>query len=180
MDYTFNGVDIILGRKVNLPEIRSVVKWAASEPANIYRLLEFAQSSDERTGVNALWSLTHLQKLQPGLLQSSQSKLIDMLLTEKHLGRKRMLLQILREQSYEKETVRSDFLDYCLSKINSECEPVGIRSFCIYCAYNMCRFYPELVEELTHHLDLLSSQELLPGLRCALRNTRQDIERRPH
>ena len=176
MDYTFNGVDIILGRKVNLPEIRSVVKWAASEPANIYRLLEFAQSSDERTGVNALWSLTHLQKLQPGLLQSSQSKLIDMLLTEKHLGRKRMLLQILREQSYEKETVRSDFLDYCLSKINSECEPYAIRCNSIYCAFKMCRCYPELMSELEEHLELLTLQVLSPGLKSALATTRRHID----
>ncbi len=73
-------------------------------------------------GSNALWCMTHLKKNCNGWLQSKQDSLIDLLLKEEKSARKRMLLQLLREQSYKVEDIRVDFLDFCMNNINSECE----------------------------------------------------------
>ncbi len=86
-----------------------------------------------------------------------------------------MLLQLLREQAYNSDTLRSDFLDYCLAKINSECEPYAIRAFSIYCAFKMCRYYPELIAELEEYLTLLATQSLSPGMKSAMTTTRRNI-----
>lgn len=87
---------------------------------------------------------------------------------------KRILLHMLRQHSFEPDAIRTDFLDWCLEKINSECEPYAVRAFCIYLSFKMCRHYPELISELYGHLDMLT-QTLTPGLSCARRKTLRDI-----
>lgn len=172
-----NDIDAVLAHRINMPEIHEVILWVAANNQKLY-LYELVKSSKGRKGTNALWCITHMMDTEMEWLQSLQDELVDILLTEKHTGRKRMLLQLLKEQTYNPETMRTDFLDYCLSKIISECEPYAIRCFSMYCAYEMCKHYPELTEELTRYLDLLETQSLSPGLTCALRNTRKKIKSR--
>lgn len=97
---------------------------------------------------------------------------ISALLAAEKPAQKRMLLQILRDLDFDRDSLRADFLDYCLEKITDEKEPYAARCFSLYCAHSMCRSYPELLAELRLHLDLLSMQQLSPGLRCALRKVR--------
>jgi len=101
--------------------------------------------------------------------------MIDMLLVETDTSKKRMLLQLLREQEYDADNIRTEFLDYCMSKINSECEPYAIRCFSIYAAYKMCRHFPELLAELEEYLAMMQKQPLSPGLKSALRHTKAKI-----
>lgn len=168
-------IETFLNRRLNKPHIEAVVKWALENEWNTTTLCNLISSTDEKVGVNALWCLTHLQKKRGDRLQSHQNQFIDMLLSETHCGKKRMLLQLLREQAYNSDTLRSDFLDYCLAKINSECEPYAIRAFSIYCAFKMCRCYPELIAELEEYLTLLATQSLSPGMKSAMATTRRNI-----
>ena len=165
----------LLGRRINLPEIQRAVIWASGDESCISKLLAVVRAAEIPASVNALWVLTHLQPTCANKLQEAQNELIDMLLNETHTGRKRMLLQLMREQTYDSEHIRSDFLDFCLSKINSECEPYAIRAFSLYCAFGMCRFYPELVAELEQHLEMLELQSPSPGLMSAMRTVRKRI-----
>lgn len=165
----------LLARRINIREIKAIADWAAADTGNLETLFGMIRSTDDRVGRNALWCLTHCQQTDGKWLQTRQHELIDMLLAERHTGRKRMLLQLLRNQSYDADTLRTDFLDFCLSKINSECEPYAIRAFSIYCAFKMCRLYPELIAELKGCLDMLAYQSLSPGLMSALRTTRRMI-----
>lgn len=169
-DHTF-----LLNRKMNIHDVRNITRWALKDDNNLSILYALIKSDNDKIGSNALWCMTHLQKQKGEWLQSQQNDLIDMLLNEQHTGKKRMLLQLLREQTYTQEHIRPDFLDFCLSKINSECEPYAIRCFSIYCAFNMCRLYPELIAELGRYLDMLDVQILTPGLASALRKTRKRI-----
>lgn len=173
---SIHDIDAVLAHKINMPEIREVTLWVTQHGQKDY-LYNLVKKSKGRTGTNALWCITHMMDVEGEWLQSLQNELVDMLLIEKHTGRKRMLLQLLKEQTYNPDTIRTDFLDYCLGKINSECETYAIRCFSMYCAYEMCRFYPELIEELTRYLDMLDTQSLSPGLTCALRTTRNKIKR---
>lgn len=172
---TIDNVREMLPLKLQMQDIIRIADWALEAAPDGTVLLDFAKSSDDRTAINALWSLTHLQKCNDSRLQSLQDELIDLLLAETHIAKKRMLLHLLREQSYDSSSVRADFLDFCLSKINSECEPYAIRCFSLYCSFKMCRLYPELLSELESHLDLLTLQPLSPGMSSALRTTRKRI-----
>lgn len=158
-------------------EIRKAVLWTVKTPANRTSIWAFARSTDRRTSANALWIMTHLPASENDWLFSLQNELIDMLLTETDTGKKRMLLQLLKVQEYDPDAIRTDFLDYCLSKINSESETYAVRCFCIYSAFRMCRHFPELITELEHHLEMMSSQSLSPGLRSALRHTNIKISK---
>lgn len=125
--------------------------------------------------MNALWAMTHLPETDAEWLLYLRDEMIDTLLAETDTGKKRMLLQLLREQEYAADDIRTDFLDYCMSKINSECEPYAVRCFSIYAAYKMCRHFPELIAELEEHLDMMQYQTLSPGLKSALRQTKSKI-----
>ena len=167
----------LLSQKINLPQIKSVVSWASGSGDNLNMLWGFARSDDRRTSVNALWVMTHLPETDAEWLLSLRDEMIDILLTETDTGKKRMLLQLLREQEYVADDIRTDFLDYCMSKINSEYEPYAVRCFSIYAAYKMCRHFPELLAELEEHLDMMRYQTLSPGLESALHQTKSKISK---
>ncbi|MDE6485164.1 MAG: hypothetical protein K2L14_07205 [Duncaniella sp.] len=159
-----------------MPDIKNAVEWADECEENRNALLSLALSGDRRLNNNALWCLTHLPDSDAPWLQSLQNVLIDRLLIETVTARKRMLLQILRGQEYEPESMRTDFLDFCLANINAECEPYAVRCFCLYTAYRMCLHYPELKSELRARLDMLATQYMSPGLKSAFRNISRKIK----
>lgn len=169
------NIEDLLSQKINLPQIKLVASWASGIPENLNLLWKYVSSDNRRTSVNSLWAITHLPDSDSEWISSLRNEMIDILLSEIDTGKKRMYLQILREQNYDKDEIRTDFLDFCLSKINSECEPYAIRCFSIYTAFKMCRHYPELITELDSHLDMMSFQSLSPGLKSALRQIKAKI-----
>lgn len=167
-----------LAVKINLNEVKAISRWASLSDGNKDFLWRMSLSDDRRTSVNSMWALTHMPESESPWLRGLQPHLIIRLLSEQDISKKRILLQLLREQDFDPDsplTIR--LLDYCFSKINSECEPYAIRCFSIYVAYKICRSYPELISELEEYLNLLSLQALSPGLKSALRQTRQRISK---
>lgn len=166
-----------LSRKLNITDIKRIASRASESVRNKDTLWEYVCSDSRRIGVNALWAMTHLPDSENDWLLSKRDEMIDMLLSETDPAKKRMLLQILRRLDYGRESVRTDFLDFCLSKINSECEPYAVRCFSIYAAFKMCRHFPELIAELQLHLDMMHFQSLSSGLKSALRQTEAKISK---
>lgn len=160
-----------------MPEVKAVVAWAQEDVYNREELWRLVHSEDRRVSVNALWVMTHLPESEKSWLQSHQDDLGGMLIRETDTSKRRLILQLLKAQDFNPENLRADLLDFCLSKINAECESYAVRCFSLYVAFRMCRHYPELIAELEQYLDVLSSQQLSPGLRSALRQTRANIAR---
>lgn len=167
----------MLSQKLSKRDVQQIAGSCEAGSGKLEMLYELSESFDDRISMNALWCMTHLSKSCDAWLQSKQSVLIDRVLIEKHHSKKRLLFHLLRNQNYAKDSIRTDFLDFCFSKINSECEPYAIRAFSIYCAFKMCRFYPELITELEEHLEMLNHQAISPGLLSALRHTKNDIRK---
>lgn len=165
----------LLSKRAGSREIRNAAALFVSSPELREHVPALIESTDRRTSINALWMLTQLPRKESDWLQSLRDCFIDMLLRETDVTRKRILMQLLRNLRYDKEELRSDFLDFCLSKINSETEPYAIRSYSIYCAWKMCRHFPELRAELSELLSMLSVQKLSPGLRCAMKKVRAKL-----
>lgn len=170
-------IESILAQRINLPQIQLIATWAAEKPENRNELWKLLYSPERQISVNALWVLTHLPKSEYEWLLSKHNELIDMLLQETDTSKKRMLLHILREQEYDMDSLRTDFLDWCLTNINSENEPYAIRAFSIHLAFSMCRHYPELLAELQQHLTMLTLQTLSPGLISARRHALNAIKK---
>lgn len=170
-------ISAILSRKMEMKDVSLIVGWVSEDPSHRAVLWNHTLSEERKTAVNALWVMTHLPESDGDWISSLRDDLADRLIAETDISKKRLLLQMLKKQTFEPEHIRTDLLDYCLSKINSECEPYAVRCFSLYVAYNMCRHYPELIAELEGYLDMLASQSLSPGLKSALRQTRSKINR---
>lgn len=171
------NVETLLSGRINVAQVRELAIWSSGNPDRLTRLRKLTDSTDSRISLNALWVIAHLPDSDTGWLMSWRDDMIGSLLMETNTGKKRLLLQILRDLNYDADNIRSDFLDFCMSKINSECEPYAIRCYCIYIAFKMCSHYTELLAELDEHLDMMSYQPLSPGLNSALRQTKEKIKK---
>lgn len=167
-----------LDGRLGIRDINEILSLMSSSESFRDSIIETALTDIGRRGANALWCLTHYGKADAESLQPFQDQLIDKLLANPPVSQKRMILQILRGQTFSADTVRSDLLDYCLSKINAECEPYAVRCFSLYIAYEICRVIPELMTELNERLELLSFQDLSPGLKCARRKIAEKIRKK--
>lgn len=167
----------LMSGRINLPDIRRLAVWAEEKPENRDVIWSLVGSENRKVSVNALWVMTHISDSEHVWIASLKDRLVNMLLIEKDISRKRLLLHLLRNQEYTPDDIRTDFLDFCLSKINSECEPYAVRAFSIHTAFKMCRHFPELLEELGVYLDMLNQQTLSPGLVSARLNTIKAIQK---
>ncbi len=131
---------------------------------------------DDRVSYNALWVFTHFSKEDREWLYDKRNELIDILLRTNHIGKKRLILTILEHQPVTPDDIRTDYLDYCLSKINST-EPYAIRAFCLKQAFAQCCFYPELMNELKAEMEIMEYNNPSPGLRSAKRIIQKKIIR---
>ena len=122
-------LESLFSRKIGMGDINCVVEWSRTAPGNRDMLWNLARRKERRVSANALWVMTHLPESDKDWLISLQDEIIDMLLVEKDTSKKRMLLQLLREQDFDPDEMRTDLLDFCLSKINSECEPYALPRF---------------------------------------------------
>lgn len=143
--------------------------------AELYGL---TQEPDMRVSVNALWVFTHLDEAGDVWLYDKQNELIDRVLKENNVTRCRLLLSLLHSHPFSAESLRADFLDYCLSKITAVSQPYAVRALCMKLAYEQCRHYPELLAELQMVLDLLQTERLSPGLASALRQVVRKMGKR--
>lgn len=172
----FRENDLILSRKIGLHKVKEIATWATKSNRNKGLLWKMSFSDDRRTSVNCLWILTHFELSDSIWLKDLQSQIIIRLLSEQDTTKKRLYLQLLKKQDFDPDSpIVIKLLDFCLSKINSECETYAIRSFSIYVAFRICDSYPELITELEEHLNLLSLQPISPGLKSTLRQTREKI-----
>ena len=87
------------------------------------------------------------------------------------------MLQLLLRQPFEEESLRSDFIDFCIAKITACSQPYAIRSYCMKLAYEQMKYYPELLTELKVALDMLEQEALSPGLLSAKRQIMKKIMR---
>ena len=55
----------------------------------------------------------------------------------------------------KEDDLRTDFLDFCFEHMTDVDEFPGIQSICMKLAFRMCKFYPELMDELKRTLEAM-------------------------
>ena len=88
-----------------------------------------------------------------------------------------MAVEDCYRQPFEEESLRSDFIDFCIAKITASSQPYAIRCYCMKLAYEQMKYYPELLEELRIALDMLEQEVLSPGMLSAKRQIMKKIKR---
>ena len=83
-------------------------------------LLTFDEN--DRVATNALWTFTHFDEANNEWLFCKHDDLIDRVLIEKNETKRRLILSLLLRQPFEEESLRSDFIDFCIAKITARSE----------------------------------------------------------
>lgn len=171
---------LILIRHIGLRDIEAVCAECrrSGDVALTKMLCGLTDDSDDRVAYNAMWILTHLWKDGDNWLHAMHDILIGQVLHTSHTGRRRMALTLLLHIPFDKNTLRTDYLDYCLAGISSA-EPYGVRALCMKQMLEFCRIFPELTPELLCALDMMDSGDISPGLAAARRNVLAAITREP-
>ena len=138
-------------------------------------LYTLISDEDVRVSYNALWVFAHFDLSNNKCLYAKHDELIDKAIAEKHDGKKRLLLTLLLRQPFECDTLRTDFIDFCFETIQSSHESCSNRALCMKLAYEQCRFFPELLSELSNCLEIISAESLSSGLKTARRNVMKKI-----
>ncbi len=160
-----------LGKQLSRHEIERLCHDVAKAD-----LLSFINHPDDRVAYNALWVFSYFSKGDLKWLRPKYHALVDYVLSTGHVGKQRLLLTVLDRFSISKEDVRTDYLDFCMTAINSN-RPCSIRTLCLKQAFAICQFYPELTTELKREIELMSYGELSPGLVSIRKNILKKISK---
>lgn len=124
-----------------------------------------------REARNAAWTLTHLPRGGTEYINTYRSELVARALTTTESSLRRLSLTLLERLTWEKEDVRTDLLDFCLLHLVNADETYGVRALCAKLAWQQCRHYPELCDELRQTLLILDPTTLKPGLKHTWKKT---------
>ncbi len=141
-------------------------------------LYQLTLDADRRVATNALWVFTHFSAVDNEWLYAKHDQLIDRCLKEKDTTKLRLMLNLLLRQPYTEEDIRTDFIDFCLTRLADTKSPYAVRAQCIKLAYVQMRYWPELLNELCQTLEMISCEHLSPGLRSAWRQVMKRIQKR--
>ena len=141
-------------------------------------LYQLTLDADRRVATNALWVFTHFSAVDNEWLYAKHDQLIDRCLKEKDTTKLRLMLNLLLRQPYTEEAIRTDFIDFCLTRLADTKSPYAVRAQCIKLAYVQMRYWPELLNELCQTLEMISCEHLSLGLRSAWRQVMKRIQKR--
>ena len=139
------------------------------------QLYQLTLDDDRRVATNALWVFTHFAAVDMEWLYAKHDQLIDRCLKEKDTTKLRLMLNLLLRQPYTEEAIRTDFIDFCLTRLADPKSPYAVRAQCIKLAYMQMRYWPELLNELRQTLEMISCEPLSPGLRSAWRQVMKKL-----
>lgn len=165
-----------LNKKLCMDDIYEICILCHGNSRKKAELYQLIFDEDERVATNALWVFTHFDMQNNEWLYAKHDDLIDRVLVEKNETKRRLILQLLLRQPFEKKSLRSDFIDFCIAKITACSQPYAIRCYCMKLAYEQMKYYPELLTELKAAIDMLEQEPLSPGLISAKKQVMKKIK----
>ena len=165
-----------LNKKLCMDDIYEICILTHGNNCKKAHLYQLTFDEDERVATNALWVFTHFDLQNNEWLYSKHDDLIDRVLVEKNETKRRLILSLLLRQPFEDKSLRSDFIDVCITKITACSQPYAIRCYCMKLAYEQMKYYPELLTELKAAIDMLEQEPLSPGLTSAKKQVMKKIK----
>ena len=126
----------------------------------------YAFSQDYRVARSALWGLTKASKEELSQLQIILNEVIDQAMQTENSSVRRLSLNVIERLEMKEEDLRTDFLDFCFNHMIDVEELPGIQSVCMKLAFRMCKFYPELMDELKRTLEAMEIDYYKPAVKC--------------
>ena len=126
----------------------------------------YAFSEDCRVARSALWGLTKANKAELSQLQVIINDLINQAMQTENSSVRRLTLNIVERLDMSENDLRTDFLDFCFEHMMDVEEYPGIQSVCMKLTFRMCKFYPELMDELKRTLEAMETDYYKPAVKC--------------
>ena len=126
---------------------------------------QYAFSEDYRVARSALWGLTKANKEEISQLQVILNELKNQAMQTDNSSVRRLSLNIIERLEMSEDDLRTDFLDFCFEHMMSIEEFPGIQSVCMKLAFRMCKFYPELMDELKRTLEAMETDYYKPAVK---------------
>jgi len=126
---------------------------------------QYAFSQDYRVARSALWGLTKACKDELSQLQVILNELIDQAIRTDNSSVRRLSLNIVERLEMSEDDLRMDFLDFCFEHMLDVGEFPGIQSVCMKLAFRMCKYYPELMDELKRTLEAMEIDYYKPAVK---------------
>ena len=126
---------------------------------------QYVFDKDYRVARSALWGLTKASKEELSQLQVILNELIDQAMQTENSSVRRLSLNIVERLEMSEDDLRTDFLDFCFEHMMNVEEFPGIQSVCMKLAYRMCKFYPELMDELKRTLEGMEIDYYKPAVK---------------
>lgn len=170
-------MNFLLAHRLSQSEIKQLCALTQGEHNDNLKekLYQLTLDADRRVAVNALWTFTHFVAADNEWLYDKHDQLIDRCLKEHDTTKLRLILSILLRQPFHEETVRTDFIDFCLARLTDARAPYAIRAQCLKLAYEQMRHWLELLDELRQTLEMISCEPFSPGLRSAWRQVMRKL-----
>ena len=127
---------------------------------------QYAFSEDYRVARSSLWGLTKANKEELSQLQVILDKFIDQAMQTDNSSVRRLSLNVVERLELKEEDLRTDFLDFCFEHMMDVEEYPGIQSVCMKLAFRMCKYYPELMDELKRTLKAMEIDYYKPAVKC--------------
>ena len=127
---------------------------------------QYAFSQDYRVARSAMWGLTKASKEELSQLQVILNEVIDQAMLTENSSVRRLSLNIVERLELDEEDLRTDFLDFCFEHMMDVEEFPGIQSVCMKLAFRMCKYYPELMDELKRTLEAMEIDYYKPAVKC--------------
>ena len=126
---------------------------------------KYAFSQDYRVARSALWGLTKASKEELSQLQVILNEVIDQAIQTDNSSVRRLSLNIVERLELNEEDLLTDFLDFCFEHMMDAEDFPGIQSVCMKLAFRMCKFYPELMDELKRTLEAMEIDYYKPAVK---------------
>ena len=126
----------------------------------------YAFSEDYLVARSSLWGLTKANKEELSQLQVILDKFIDQAMQTDNSSVRRLSLNVVERLELKEEDLRTDFLDFCFEHMMDVEEYPGIQSVCMKLAFRMCKYYPELMDELKRTLKAMEIDYYKPAVKC--------------
>ncbi|MBR5086059.1 MAG: hypothetical protein IKX31_03520 [Muribaculaceae bacterium] len=125
----------------------------------------YAFNDDYRVARSALWGLTKASKEELKQLQVILDDFINLAMQTDNSSVRRLALNVIERLELKEDEFRTDFLDFCFEHMISLDEFPGIQSVCMKLAFRMCKFYPELMDELKRILKAMDIEYYKPAVK---------------
>ena len=147
-----------------IDSVLAVLSELRSSDMSTEEFSDFLFCDDIIVAKNAAWVLTHTSPEEIATIEQRKDELINLAMTTHDTSLRRLLLTLLERMTYDADSIRTDFLDFCIDGMQSLSEPPGVQSLCMKLAYKQCRLYDELLDELKVTLENMQIQYYKPAV----------------